>query len=254
MNMQNKVLAAALGAGILAMAGAANAANFVGGSTNEGYVKVGVSTVNAGPHQAGFAGIAVNATGLDKPVDFKGLATYGGTGSVKVLDFPYSGAPTSHDNLGVFAFAQVGTQDVWFGEWYSRKDNTEGLNTHTVYFIGDNADTTIPTSGTASYDVVGINNYASGNQLTGTFDANFGTRRLTGSIQNSAGFAVNIGTATINTNASISGTNATARQSGTLVSSGGAVSGQFYASQTSLAGVADFTGVQYDTAFGGSKK
>ncbi|NIK07434.1 hypothetical protein FHY11_000900 [Xanthomonas arboricola] len=254
MNIHNKVLSVAIGASVLLFAGAAQAANFVGGSTNEGYVKVGASTVNGGPHQAGFAGVAVNSTDLDKPVDFRGLASYGGTGSVKVLNFPYSGAPTSHDSLGVFAFAQVGTQDVWFGEWYSRKDNAEGLNTHTVYFIGDNADTTIPASGTASYNVVGINNYTSGNQLSGTFDANFGTRRLTGSIQNNAGFAVNIGTATINTNASISGTNATARQSGTLVGSNGAVTGQFYAGQTALAGAANFTGVQYDTAFGGSKK
>lgn len=254
MKIQKTMLTVAVGVTVLLLGGVAQAANFVGSSTNEGYVKVGVSTVSGGPHQAGFAGVAVNSTGLDKPVDFKGLASYGGTGSVKVLNFPYSGAPSSHDSLGVFAFAQVGTQDVWFGEWYSRKDNAEGLNTHTVYFMGDNADTAIPASGTASYNVVGINNYSSGNQLTGTFDANFGTRRLTGSIQNGAGFAVNVGTATINTNASISGTNATARQSGTLVSSNGVVSGQFYAGQTALAGTANFTGVQYDTAFGGSKK
>ncbi|MBB5734886.1 hypothetical protein FHT08_000652 [Xanthomonas campestris] len=254
MKIQKPMLTVAVGVTVLLLGGVAQAANFVGSSTNEGYVKVGVSTVSGGPHQAGFAGVAVNSTGLDKPVDFKGLASYGGTGSVKVLNFPYSGAPSSHDSLGVFAFAQVGTQDVWFGEWYSRKDNAEGLNTHTVYFMGDNADTAIPASGTASYNVVGINNYSSGNQLTGTFDANFGTRRLTGSIQNGAGFAVNVGTATINTNASISGTNATARQSGTLVSSNGVVSGQFYAGQTALAGTANFTGVQYDTAFGGSKK
>mgnify|MGYP001047492138 CR=1 FL=1 len=254
MNTKNTRIAAVLGLAVAGMLGSAHAAPFVGKSSNEAYVKVGESTVNGGPHQAGFAGIAVNSTGLNNPVDFKGLATYGGVGSVKVLNFPYSGAPSSHDNLGVFAFAQVGSQDVWFGEWYSRKDTTDGLGTHTVYFIGDKPDSSVPTSGTASYSVVGLNNYSAGNQLTGTFTANFGTARLTGSIQNGAGFAVNIGTATINSNASVSGSNATARQSGTLVASNGAVSGQFYANQTALAGIADFAGVAYDTAFGGAKQ
>ncbi|TAA12199.1 hypothetical protein EA658_11315 [Pseudoxanthomonas winnipegensis] len=253
MNMKH-TYTALLGLAIAGVLGSAQAATFAGKSSNEGYVKVGESTVEGGPHHAGLAGIAVNSTGLDKPVDFQGLSLYGGVGSVKVLNFPYSGAPSSHDNLGVFAFSQVGSQDVWFGEWYSRKDNAEGLDTHTVYFVGANPDTSVPTSGTASYSVVGLNDYSVGNQLNGTFTANFGTGRLTGSIQNSAGFAVNIGAATINSDASISGTTATARQSGSVVASGGAVSGQFYANQSALAGIADFAGVKYDTAFGGAKQ
>ncbi|MEE7546645.1 transferrin-binding protein-like solute binding protein [Xanthomonas sp. Kuri4-1] len=254
MNLKHTRTAAVLGVALAGLLGSAHAAPFVGKSSNESYVKVGVSTVNGGPHRAGLAGVAVNSTGLNNPVDFNGLSSYGGTGAVKVLNFPYSGAPNSHDSLGVFAFAQVGSQDVWFGEWYSRKDTTDGQGTHTVYFMGDRADTSVPTSGTASYAVVGLNNYSAGNQLTGTFNANFGTGRLTGSIQNAAGFAVNIGTATINGNASISGSNAIARQSGTVVATDGAVSGQFYANQTALAGIADFAGVQHDTAFGGAKQ
>lgn len=253
MNMK-RTHAALLGLAVASVLGSAHAAPFLGKSSNESYVRVGESTVNGGPHRAGQAGIAVNSTGLDKPVDFKGLSMYGGAGSVKVLNFPYSGAPSSHDNLGVFAFAQVGSQDVWFGEWYARKDTAEGRDTHTVYFVGDKPDSSVPSSGTASYSVVGLNNYSGGNQLTGTFTANFGTGRLTGSMQNSAGFAVNIGTATINGNASVSGSNAIARQSGSIVASNGAVSGQFYANQTALAGIADFAGVNYDTAFGGAKQ
>ncbi|MCW0387830.1 hypothetical protein NB722_002369 [Xanthomonas sacchari] len=253
MNMK-RPQAALLGLAIASVLGSVHAAPFLGKSSNESYVKVGESTVNGGPHRAGQAGIAVNSTGLDKPVDFKGLSMYGGVGSVKVLNFPYSGAPSSHDNLGVFAFSQVGSQDVWFGEWYSRKDNADGLNTHTVYFVGDKPDSSVPSAGTATYSMVGINDYSAGNQLTGTFTANFGTGRLTGSIQNNAGFAVNIGTASINSNASISGSNAIARQSGSVVAANGAVSGQFYANQAALAGIADFAGVKYDTAFGGAKQ
>lgn len=254
MKTPSKLTAAMLGLAVAGLLGSAHAAPFVGKSSNESYVHVGESTINGGPHQAGLAGIAVNSTGLNNPVDFSGLASYGGADAVKVLNFPYSGTPSSHDNLGVFAFAQVGSEDVWFGEWYSRKDTADGLATHTVYFIGDKADTSVPTSGTASYSVVGINNHSTGNQLTGTFNANFATARLTGSIQNAAGFAVNIGTATINGDASISGSNAIARQSGTAVATDGAVSGQFYANQAALAGIVDFAGVQYDTAFGGAKQ
>lgn len=263
-----------LAVSVLAMAamGTSQAANFKGGSSNTGEVQVGESTVNAGPHHSGFAGISVNATGLGQNVDFKGLTAYttktnsnvdwnhdgtsDGTKLVHQLDFPYSGAPTDHDNLGVFAFAQVGSQDVWFGEWYSRKDNAEGLATHTVYYIGDNADTSVPTTGSATYNVAGINNYSgtgTGNLLSGVFTANFATSKLTGSISNSAGYEVNVGLANINSDASISGSTAIAKQSGSTVATGGAVSGQFYSNQTALAGIATFTNNKYDTAFGGTK-
>ncbi|HBK46414.1 MAG TPA: hypothetical protein DDZ67_08260 [Xanthomonadaceae bacterium] len=253
MNVKHKATPLLLGLGLLAAFASAQADPFVGKSSNEAYVKVGKSTVNGGPHQAGNAGIAVNSTGLDKPVDFKGLASYGGSGTVKVLNFPYSGAPTSHDNLGVFAFVQAGTQDVWAGEWNSKKTDAAGLATHTVYFIGDNADTSVPASGSANYAVTGINNYNGSNALSGTFTANFGAHTLTGSIQNATGFAVNIGTATINSNASISGNGAVASISGTTLASNGAVSGQFFNSQASLAGIATFANNQYDTAFVGTK-
>jgi hypothetical protein len=260
-------LAAALA---VTAAGASHAANFQGGSSNTGYVAVGASTVNGGPHHAGFAGVAVNSTGLGNPVDFTGLTAYStqstasvdynrdgvsdGTATVYGLNFPYSGAPTTHDNLGVFSFAKVGSQDVWFGEWNSRKDTADGLATHTVYYIGDNADTSVPTSGTATYNVAGINNFSGANLLSGTFTANFATAKLTGTIANSAGFSVNIGSANINSNASISGTTAVALQSGAAVATGGAVSGQFYSNQTALAGMATFANNQYSTAFGGTKK
>lgn len=261
------VLAAALFA--VAFAGASQAANFKGGSSNPGYVAVGESVVDGGPHHKGFAGVAVNSTGLDKPVDFQGLVAYStpstasvdwnrdgasdGTSTVYGLNFPYSGAPTTHDNLGVFSFAKVGSQDVWFGEWNSRKDNAAGLATHTVYYIGNNADTSVPTSGSATYNVAGINNFSGANLLSGQFTANFATAKLTGTIANSAGYSVNIGSANINANASISGNTAIARQGTAIVGTGGTVSGQFYSNQTALAGMATFANNQYDTAFGGTK-
>ncbi|GHH49489.1 Slam-dependent surface lipoprotein [[Pseudomonas] boreopolis] len=274
MSNNSKWSAIALSVALVAAAGAAQAAPFVGKSSNEGYVKVGESDVTGGPHAAGNAGISVNSSGIDTQVDFRGLAAYStktnstvdwnrdgtsdGTRLVHKLNFPYGGAPDSHDNLGVFVFAQVGSQDVWFGEWSAY--GTSGDATRTVYYIGNGADTAVPTSGSATYSVVGINNYnasangGNGNLLSGTFTANFAAGTLTGSIANGAsGYAVNLGSATINSNASISGNTAFATQSGSLVASSGSVSGQFYGGQTALAGLVDFAGAQYDTAFGGTK-
>ena len=274
MKTQRTLSVFALSVLVVATIGASQAANFKGASSNTGNVQVGESDVNGGPHSSGKAGISVNSTGLGNEVDFQGLTAYSvktnsavdwnkdgssdGTRLVHKLNFPYTGAPDSHDNLGVFVFAQVGAQDVWFGEWSAY--GTSGDSTRTVYYIGDNGDTTVPTTGSATYNVVGINNYnaaangGNGNLLSGVFTANFGSGTLTGSIANSSsGYTVNIGSATINSNASISGSTALATQSGSLVASGGAVSGQFYSGQTALAGIVNFSGTQYDTAFGGTK-
>lgn len=274
MNTKHKLSVIALSLAVTVAAGSAQADPFVGQSSNTSNVQVGKSDVQGGPHVRDRAGISVNSTGLGNEVDFQGLTTYttkanstvdwnkdgvsDGTQLVHKLNFPYTGAPESHDSMGVFVFAQVGSQDVWFGEWSAY--GTSGDATRTVYYIGNGADTAVPTSGSATYSVVGINNYdasangGNGNLLSGTFTANFAAGTLTGSIANSAsGYAVNLGSATINSNASISGNSAFATQAGSLVASSGSVSGQFYGSQTALAGLVDFSGTQYDTAFGGTK-
>ena len=86
--------------------------------------------------------------------------------------------------------------------------------------------------------------------MSGTFTANFATKQLTGSLSDSSR-TFNLGTATINNDATISGSNA----SWTTNPSAGAgtVSGQFYNSQSSLAGIATFNNNVHDVAFGGKK-
>lgn len=246
---------------------------YYGESSDTGYVTVGKSDINAGTvHVAGRAGFGVNATGINTQVDFQGLSAYStssnadvdwnkdstvdGTHTVYQFTSPYSGPVEDHDGLGVFAFAKIGSDDVWIGEWSSTGDVTNG--THTVYYFGKDYDNTIPSSGTATYNVVGINDYNSasgGNLLSGQFTANFygayGT--LTGNIENANGFNIDIGTAAISSSAIITGTGGVASNASGTLASGGAVSGRFFNNRNDLAGIVKFgSNSQYDTAFGGS--
>lgn len=250
--MHLKMLAIA-GMAALTWSGTANA-QIVGESTDTGEVVVGTSTINGGPHSSGRPGIAVPSTGLGNLVDFQGLqASVGTDGSgVSTINSP-SGVPSDHTNLGVFHFAKVGTANLYYGEWSQTASVGDG--THAVYYVGDTAGTTVPTSGTATYSVNGISDYANKGPLTGTFTANFGAATLTGSIANaSTGYGVNIGTADIDGANIIGEGDATATQSGVQVASGGQVSGRFYGSNAAaLAGVVAFSGRQYNTAFGGTK-
>ncbi|NKJ01304.1 Slam-dependent surface lipoprotein [Novosphingobium sp. SG707] len=236
-----------------AFAGAAHA-SIAGESSDTAKVVVGTSTINGGPHVSGRPGIAVPATGLTNLVDFQGLQSSVGTDSNSVSTINSgTSAPTDHSNLGVFHFAKVGTANLYFGEWSQTSSVSAG--DHTVYYVGDDGGTTtVPTSGTATYSVKGISDYANKGLLTGTFTANFGAATLTGSMANSgSGYTVNIGTADID-GVNIIGDGASATLSGSTVASGGNVSGRFYGSNAAaLAGIVTFSSKQYDTAFGGTK-
>jgi hypothetical protein len=236
-----------------AFAGAAHA-SIAGESSDTSKVVVGTSTINGGPHVSGRPGIAVPATGLSNLVDFQGLQASIGTdgNGVSTINSGTS-VPTDHSNLGVFHFAKVGSANLYFGEWSQTSSVSAG--DHTVYYVGDDGGTTtVPTSGTATYSVKGISDYANKGLLTGTFTANFGASTLTGSIANSgSGYTVNIGTTDID-GVNIIGDGASATLSGSTVASGGDVSGRFYGSNAAaLAGIVTFSSNQYDTAFGGTK-
>ncbi|EPJ45955.1 MAG: hypothetical protein OFPII_22950 [Osedax symbiont Rs1] len=238
----------------IAFAGLSQAA--VVGSSSTSFVTVGESNVNHPPHTPGLAGIEIPATLGLGIVDFAGLTQYGTIDSngIYTLSFPYTGAPKSHQDLGVFNFAQVGTADVWFGEW--SPSGTVNDTQRSVYYVGSNADTAVPNSGVAKYSVTATNNYyLSGNDLlTGTLTADFGAAQLTGSMTNSL-YGINIGTTTINSDASVTGAGtATATMLGFIpLASGGNVSAQFYNGQVDLAGMVDFNGKLLDTAFGGTR-
>jgi len=231
-------------------------AGVVGASSNTDNIQVGTSNVPFPPHTVGRAGISVPATSSSGLVDLQGLSSYGiiDSNGIYTLSFPYVGAPTSHNDLGVFNFAKVGTADVWYGEWSPTGEVADA--NRTVYYSGANADTSVPSAGTATYDVTATNNYyLSGNALlTGTLTADFGAATLSGSMTNSL-YGINIGTTTINSDASVTGAGtASATMLGFIpLASGGDVSAQFYNGQVDLAGMVDFNGTIFDTAFGGTK-
>jgi hypothetical protein len=259
MKMTNLKLFAASAALAMAFAGTAHA-QVEGKSSDETNNKIGVSSAFGPSHPtAGKAGLSAKATGINNFVAFQDLKGNGSTdlNGVTTINNPTTG-PDDHRNLGLFHFAQVGNDDVWFGEWSS---NASSASTdHTVYYAGTTTGTTVPTSGSATYAVRGISDYANKGLLTGTFTANFASGSsgtLTGSIANSAsGYGVNIGTATID-GATFGGNGASATQSGTTVASGGAVEGRFYgADAAALAGLVNFgsgSERQYNAAFGGTK-
>jgi hypothetical protein len=261
MKMTNLKLFAASAALAMALAGTAHAQDVDGGTSDRDNNRVGPSAYFGPSHPTvGKAGLSAKATGPTNYVAFQDLKGNGSTdlNGVTTINNPSTG-PDDHRNLGLFHFAQAGNNDVWFGEWSS---NASSASTdHTVYYAGTTTGTTVPTSGSATYAVRGISDYANKGLLTGTFTANFASGAsgtLTGSIANSAsGYGVNIGTASINADATFGGNGASATQSGTTVASGGAVDGRFFgANAAALAGLVNFgsgSERQYNAAFGGTK-
>lgn len=158
-----------------------------------------------------------------------------------------------HSHLGRLSYSKVGNMDVYFGDWSAVPSGaavgTKGTN-YTAFYSGTGRTTNLPTTGTATYTVKGINQYHAQNSavLNGTLTADFSSNKLSGSLKNS-GLTIAINNAAIKTaEASFSG-NATAN--GTA----GATRGHFFGNQgVAIAGVAEFgRNHAYNTAFGGTK-
>jgi hypothetical protein len=158
-----------------------------------------------------------------------------------------------HSHLGRMTYGKVGNLDVYFGEWADVKAGagagTVGTNT-SVFYNGTGKTTRMPTSGKATYAVKGINNYVNQNSpiMTGTLTADFGAKKLNGTIAKT-GLSVAINNATINTaQASFDGA---AKANGVI----GKTYGNFYGNNAAaLAGVADFNNPKLNTAFGGTRR
>lgn len=110
----------------------------------------------------------------------------------------------------------------------------------------------MPTSGSATYNITGINHFSGSNKLSGTFTADFAQQTLTGDIAN-ASLSINVDSTIDAASASFNGT-ATANQAG--VTTQGISQGHFFgADAATLAGIATFAGnSDLDTAFGGAKE
>lgn len=158
-----------------------------------------------------------------------------------------------HSHLGRLSYSKVGNMDVYFGDWSAVPSGaavgTKGTN-YTAFYSGTGRTTNLPTTGTATYTVKGINQYHTQNTalLNGTLKADFGKRTLNGEMKRT-GLNVAINNATINTaQASFEGKATANKVAGTT-------HGHFFGNQgAAIAGVADFgRNSELNTAFGGTK-
>tara|TARA_R110002124_G_scaffold74369_1_gene199669 strand:+ start:4872 stop:5618 length:747 start_codon:yes stop_codon:yes gene_type:complete len=223
----------------------------IGAESDDTNIEVGTSNIPFGPHTAGLPGVGVYTTGKGSKVDFAGLSSYSTqSNGVYTLSAPIDVDEPNHSGMGVFNFAKVSNANVYFGEW--SQTGTTGDSSRTVFYVGDDTGTSVPTSGTATYSVSGINEYSGSNLMSGSFNVNFGTNELDGYVEN-ASFGV-----TVDGNisgAAISGS-ATAYDASTFteLEENGVLTGNFFGSDAAaLAGIATFSNRDYDTAFGGTK-
>ena len=206
-------------------------------STKE--VKVGIQGV-LGSNLTGFGHLKY------KMPDYNGIYTL--TGSQ--IPMP------AHRILGVWSFKQLGSSNIYFGDWAREEKDSAGAYTqkanpatHTVFYIGENADSSITSTGTATYNVTGVTN---AQHYAGTYQADFGAKTLTGSLTDGVD-TLNIGHVRIETSdATISGE--TASWSGAnRHATDGYITGQFFNQQKDILGLAQFDDRSLDIAFGGSQ-
>ncbi|PHM25445.1 Slam-dependent surface lipoprotein [Xenorhabdus budapestensis] len=241
-----KVLVAAIG--VLGFMAQAQAAVGFGQSqvSTPSYIKVGKTKAGSGPHggSGGEPGIGVSSVYGGQITGFAGLTRMAPADNNGIHNISMVGAPGTHSGMGVFHFSKVANADVYFGEWSSGQESD---NSHTVYYAGKDITTNIPTDGTATYSVTGLNQYDGNNALTGTFTADFGERTLVGSMSNTA--------MTINIDADIYA-DAKFEGDANIGNLAGTTEGHFFGDNaSSLAGYAKFDGDSTkDTAFGGTKQ
>nr|WP_209021093.1 Slam-dependent surface lipoprotein [Allopusillimonas ginsengisoli] len=159
-----------------------------------------------------------------------------------------------HSRIGVWSFAQVGNQDVWFGEWSAESQTgavgTKTPDTHTVWYVGENGDVaaTLPAGAPVSYTIRSINHYTGSALPTSTLTANFDT----GSAHSSGDIRFNNGSIkTIDKDVQLGAKEVSVASSG---GTNGTLEGKFFGTgATGVAGIVKFTDRHQDTAFGGTK-
>ncbi len=212
------------------------------GKTN---IIVGKTESTMGPHggAVGSPGIGYRNMRNGKTISFSGLKNMVTQKPGHVFVLESSGSP--HGSMGKFQFSQVADAEVYFGDW--SQTGVEGDKTHTAYFSGENATTAVPTSGQASYTLEGINQFDGEAKLAGSFNADFGDKSYTGSLQ---GEALKI---SMSGNIEDQGKfNGNAIANDTIA---GSSMGQFFGDNAEqVAGITSFDGnYELDTAFGGTK-
>ena len=183
----------------------------------------------------------------------------------KMNGFPWNVIPRmpDHSHLGRMSYGKVGNLDVYFGDWDNTPSGAANVNkdtktnNYTVFYSGTGKTTNMPTSGTATYAVKGINqHYEQGTAiLKGDLTADFGKKTLNGTMSRT-GLSIAIKNANINTTDASFGGASTAVATGANGKAYGDVKGNFFGNKAAgLAGIADFgKNNAYNTAFGGTKK
>ncbi len=183
----------------------------------------------------------------------------------KMKGFPWNVIPRmpDHSHLGRMSYGKVGNMDVYYGDWDNTPSGAANVNkdtktnNYTVFYSGTGKTTNMPTSGTATYVVKGINqHYEQGTAvLNGNLTADFGKKTLNGTMSRS-GLSIAIKNANINTTDASFGGASTAVATGANGKAYGDVKGNFFGNKAAgLAGIADFgKNNAYNTAFGGTKK
>ncbi|GAB1439313.1 hypothetical protein MASR2M36_20830 [Providencia sp.] len=204
---------------------------------------VGGTQSTRGPHGGviGGPGIGYRHMRDGMRISFSGLKSMVTQKPDNVYVLESGGSP--HGNMGKFQFSQVADTEVYYGDW--SQTGLEEDKTHTAYFSGENASTAVPTNGKATYTLEGINQFDSEAKLTGAFEADFGEKTYTGSLQGVTNSYTMMGS--IEEQGQFSGS-ALANDS-----INGTSRGQFFGDNAdSMAGVTSFAdNEQLDTAFAG---
>ncbi|HHR6035822.1 TPA: Slam-dependent surface lipoprotein [Providencia alcalifaciens] len=214
--------------------------------TERSDITVGVTQSIKDPHggDIGSPGIGYRHKSDGKRISFSGLT--------RLVMFPKEGnvyvvprTPHGNVDMGKFQFSKIADAEVYYGDWSQTGDSED--DKHTAFFSGKDATTAVPTEGKATYTIAGINQYDGVKKLSGVFEADFGDKGYTGSLQ---GENLKIALeGQIHDAGSFSGS---AIANDTV---SGMSYGRFFGENAEhVGGVAVFNSEhQYDTAFGGSQ-
>ncbi|MEQ5136215.1 MULTISPECIES: Slam-dependent surface lipoprotein [Providencia] len=247
MNKSTKVTLIAILAGVSAYASAVTeSAQSQTYETERSDITIGETQVAHGPFggEEGSPGVGYRYKSEGKRISFSGLT--------KMIMFPKEGnvyvlprTPHGNIDMGKFQFSKIADAEIYYGDWSQTGEEDDAK--HTAFFSGKDATTAVPTEGKATYTIAGINQYDGEKQLSGTFEADFGDKGYTGSLQ---GQNLKIALeGKIQDAGSFSGS-AVANDTVT-----GMNYGRFFGENAEhVAGIAVFnSNHEYDTAFGGSQ-
>ncbi|HHR6129999.1 TPA: Slam-dependent surface lipoprotein [Providencia alcalifaciens] len=183
MNKSTKVTLIAILAGVSTYASAVTeSAQSQTYETERSDITVGVTQSVIDPHggEVGSPGIGYRDKANGKRISFSGLT--------RMIMFPKEGnvyvlprTPHGNVDMGKFQFSKIADAEIYYGDW-SQTGAADDVK-HTAFFSGLNATAAIPTEGKATYTIAGINQYDGEKKLSGVFEADFGDKDYTGSLQ-----------------------------------------------------------------------